>query len=574
LGTANFNTDTLEAGWSSNSGPMFTNPCGASVDSTTYLWIGPATTFPREIISPPFNIINSVTICFDMKYASQITGISPCEGPDEPTEGVHLQYSSTGITGPWIDINYWDPLGGNDPMLTVWNNYCQTLSTNGNTWFRWYQVNTSGDVWDHWGLDNIIVSSQVNPSPSDSIYWSNSNGIFYNGITPPLFIPDSSMWVTVTHYNGAIVSVDSIRINIFQNSYINFTGLTDTICNNNSPISLSGNPSGGYFIGLGINDTLFNPSLANIGWNNIQYNYGLTHSDTTFGIATVFNDDFSTDKGWAGYGSGGWERDTATVSTGCSGSQDPSLDHSPSNDNLIIGTYIGECYPAGMTQTYWLTSPLIDCSNYNSCKIDFYSFSGTESPSYDHMYIDASSDGGGTWTNIYYNTATLAESAWTIRTYPTPTANNSPDFKVRFGLGVTDGSIQYSGWNIDDFSVICNGLAITTDTLCISSHIDSVFVDNCTGIRENSNEQNYIKLIPNPATGGSVNAEWLTQNNDGNSKLEIYNYNGQKVYSTSVIDIKGNKEISLANFSNGIYEIRLINSNGTIARNKLVVNKN
>lgn len=572
LGAANFNTDTLDAGWSSNSGPMFTNPCGANVDGTTYLWIGPATSFPREIISPSFNIINSVTICFDMKYASQANS-TPCEGPDMNTEGVHFQYSNTGVSGPWTDIGYWDPLGGYDPILTVWNNYCQTLNTNGNTWFRWYQDVTSGNDFDHWGLDNIIISSQVNPSASDSIYWSNSNGIFHNGFTPPLFIPDSSMWVTVTHYNGTNISTDSIRINVFQNSSISFTGLTDTICNNNSTISLSGNPSGGYFTGTGISDTIFNPLLANIGWNNIQYNYALTHTDTTFGTATVFNDDFSTDKGWAGYGQGGWERDTATASTGCSGSQDPSLDHSPSNDNYIIGNYIGGCYPASMTQTYWLTSPLIDCSNYNSCRIEFYSFSGCESPSFDHMYIDASSDGGGTWTNVYYNTASVAESAWTIRTYATPTANNSSTFKIRIGMGVTDGSVQYSGWNIDDFSVICTGQSVTTDTLCISRYIDSVFVNNCTGIQNNSSEQNHINLIPNPATGGTVNAEWLFQKEDTYSTLEIYNNNGQIVYKTSIAEIKGNKEISLDNLSNGVYEVRLLNSKGTIVRSKLIINK-
>ena len=34
---------------------------------------------------------------------------------------------------------------------------------------------------------------------------------------------------------------------------------------------------------------------------------------------------------------------------------------------------------------------------------------------------------------------------------------NNPAFQVRFGLGTTDGSVTYTGWNVDDVSIIPAG---------------------------------------------------------------------------------------------------------------------
>lgn len=127
LAMNDFNDGTIGTGWSSGSNPMFNNPCGTGPDST-YLWIGPASNFPRELISGAYLVINQCQVCFDMKYSVQAGG-SPCEGPDLQTEGVHLQYSDS-INGTWTDISYWDPLGGYDPYLTTWHQYCENFPLN------------------------------------------------------------------------------------------------------------------------------------------------------------------------------------------------------------------------------------------------------------------------------------------------------------------------------------------------------------------------------------------------------------------------------------------------------------
>jgi len=81
--------------------------------------------------------------------------------------------------------------------------------------------------------------------------------------------------------------------------------------------------------------------------------------------------------------------------------------------------------------------------------LTFYRWLGVEQPTYDHAYFQVYN--GSTWTTLYTNSATVDESAWSEQTYNVSAyANNNANFKIRFGLGPTDGAWEYCGWNIDD----------------------------------------------------------------------------------------------------------------------------
>ncbi len=171
-----FNNGTIGTGWSANCSPMFTNPCnavGGTADGSIYCWIGPASNFPRELATMGYNLNcpgSNVNIQFDMKYASQANS-SPCEGPDLTTEGVHLQYWSYGASS-WTEIQYWDPLGGYNATLTSWQHYNVSVPAAANsilTSFRWYQTNTSGNDYDHWGIDNVSITFA--PPPVTTFSW-------------------------------------------------------------------------------------------------------------------------------------------------------------------------------------------------------------------------------------------------------------------------------------------------------------------------------------------------------------------------------------------------------------------
>lgn len=157
-----FNSQTLGAGWQSTSHANFSNPCPPSADGSTYLWMGNILPHPRSVTTQSFDLTGGTNeLHFDMKWSTQ--GMqSPCEGPDLPDEGVHLQYSTNGLNGPWKEIIYWDPSnpppGGFNPMLTVWNHYSIPIpqaAITTNTRFRFLQTASSGAHYDHWGIDNF-----------------------------------------------------------------------------------------------------------------------------------------------------------------------------------------------------------------------------------------------------------------------------------------------------------------------------------------------------------------------------------------------------------------------------------
>ncbi|MFH1320783.1 MAG: PKD domain-containing protein [Bacteroidota bacterium] len=160
--TNDFNDGTAGTGWQTTPAATFTNPCGPGVDGTIYMWMGDATPDPRTMTSQAFDLSLGGSVCFDLMFATQ-TGDdadAPCEGPDLPDEGVHLQYSTDG-GATWIDIYYFDPNGGYDAYLTTWNNYCFPLPPGAmtpNTMIQWWQNSSSGYGFDHWGIDNVTIA--------------------------------------------------------------------------------------------------------------------------------------------------------------------------------------------------------------------------------------------------------------------------------------------------------------------------------------------------------------------------------------------------------------------------------
>lgn len=156
-----FNSGT-PVGWAFTQQATFTNPCSPQgVDGTTHIWFGNSSGVPRTLRTVNYNFSGATagaTVCFDMLFARQ-GNAAPCEGPDEPDEGVYLQYSiDNGAT--WVTINYFDPNGGNDPQLVNWNNWCFQLpqaALTSATSIRWFQDNDSGADYDHWGIDNVII---------------------------------------------------------------------------------------------------------------------------------------------------------------------------------------------------------------------------------------------------------------------------------------------------------------------------------------------------------------------------------------------------------------------------------
>jgi gliding motility-associated-like protein len=196
-------------GWEFTQQATFTNPCSPNgTDGTPHIWMGDNSSVPRVLVTVPLDFGPAVapaggTICFDLLFAEQ-GGASPCEGPDEPDEGVYLQYSVNG-GGTWTTIHFFNPNGGYDNQLTNWNNWCFTMPpgalVNG-VQFRWFQDADSGSQYDHWGIDNVQI---IVNDPDVVFTWQHDNyTVQLPGANPDPVCPvgNASYTVTMTTPNG------------------------------------------------------------------------------------------------------------------------------------------------------------------------------------------------------------------------------------------------------------------------------------------------------------------------------------------------------------------------------------
>ncbi|OWY25597.1 hypothetical protein BVG80_02140, partial [Sphingobacteriales bacterium TSM_CSM] len=216
----NFNSGQ-PTGWAFTNQAQFNNPCSpGGADGTAHLWMGNTSGVPRILRTVSYNFTTAtagVTICFDMLFAEQ-TGDpadAPCEGPDEPDEGVYLQYSTNNGT-TWNTINYFDPNGGGDPQLINWNNWCFELppaALTANCQIRWFQDNDSGQDYDHWGIDNVEIYFN---DPTFNITW-NHDGYSYGagnsgGMNPTPVCPQNTTTYTATMTNGTTTCTSSVTV--------------------------------------------------------------------------------------------------------------------------------------------------------------------------------------------------------------------------------------------------------------------------------------------------------------------------------------------------------------------------
>ncbi len=235
----NFNSGNFSSGWGSTVQAMFNNPCSPNgVDGTTHVWMGNSSPVPRFIRTQAYNLTPAtagVTICFDLLFAEQTgdAASAPCEGPDEPDEGVYLQYSTDG-GNTWNTIHYFDPNGGHDPDLINWNNWCFQLPPGAittQTQIRFFQDFDSGADYDHWGIDNFVIYYN---DPTYNITWLHDNYSYgvgnSGGQNPNPVCPQSVTDYFVVMTNGINTCRDTVRVTVSLPTIEVNAGNDTTIC--------------------------------------------------------------------------------------------------------------------------------------------------------------------------------------------------------------------------------------------------------------------------------------------------------------------------------------------------------
>lgn len=213
---ADFNLNSLGAGWTSTQSVMYNNPCGPSLDGTSSAWMGSSATQPRELNTVGFDLSCGAQVCFDFDMADDDPcGCNDCEDPDQANEGVYFRYSiDNGAT--WVDIFYFQPNSTGSGPYYSWANYCFNLPAaawSANTMFQWRQDAGSSANYDHWGIDNV----EIQPINCSGAYYYEWNGVQASQDTT--VFPTVTQDYTVLYTNGtddSCTAVIPVTVNQFN----------------------------------------------------------------------------------------------------------------------------------------------------------------------------------------------------------------------------------------------------------------------------------------------------------------------------------------------------------------------
>ncbi len=154
------------------------------------------------------------------------------------------------------------------------------------------------------------------------------------------------------------------------------------------------------------------------------------------------------DPGWTTEGQWAFGQPTGQGS----GNGDPTAGHTGTN---VYGYNLAGDYPGGMAATEYLTTTAIDCTRLAGTRVRFRRWLGIESSTFDHANLDVSADGVN-WTAVWNHatTSTVSESTWSLSSHNiSAVADGVGTVFLRWGMGPTDASVNYPGWNIDDIEI-------------------------------------------------------------------------------------------------------------------------
>lgn len=167
--------------------------------------------------------------------------------------------------------------------------------------------------------------------------------------------------------------------------------------------------------------------------------------------AVLYSANMDTDPGWTPDGSE-WQWGQPTGGGGSPFSYpDPVSGFTGQN---VIGYNLSGNYANKMDSTEWVTTPAIDCSDTDIVKLVFYRWLNVDNANNDQAPVEISNDGSN-WSQLWINSSAVTDSSWQRQEFDISAyAANQPTVYVRWGMGPTNTNKSFSGWNVDDVSVI------------------------------------------------------------------------------------------------------------------------
>ncbi|MFZ9056769.1 MAG: hypothetical protein ACO2ZG_02945, partial [Flavobacteriaceae bacterium] len=479
----NFDNGSLPAGWTSSPydvGTPCSAPRGDSPTGTSYYW---ATTTQnggifdgtRFVQTAPVNVSNGGSIEGVIRYGADDP--SPgCEDPDAANEEVYLMYSIDGGLNYYQIYGGWNTTSGYAFDWYDWDEFDISIpeaAQSSSTIFLFYQPTNSGDEWDNWGLDDIIVNA-IPPDPSAydfeylgieaTSYTTSSTNISEFILIPPSYSQTSvTITVSVTLQDGSIFPYSQV---------VSIIASDDTPPNIDAPVDLNldtdpGRCYAGSVI-LGNPITSDNCSIHSYS-NNAPDRFLPGITEVTWTVSDSVGN-ISTDKQFI------------TVSDNESPTINAPADINSSNCSVILGLPVTDdnCaihsfsndapdeFPTGVTTVTWTVS---DTSGNYATDIQLVTVNDDVEPSIiAPVDINIDTDPGRCYAGSVLLGVPVTSDNCSVHSY----SNNAPD---RFLTGVTTVT-----WTVSDTSGNVSTafqLVTVTDNELPSANISNTLSSEC-----------------------------------------------------------------------------------------------
>ncbi len=161
----------------------------------------------------------------------------------------------------------------------------------------------------------------------------------------------------------------------------------------------------------------------------------------------VYSFPMNTDPGWSAEPD--WEFGQPLGGGGEHGYRDPVSGFTGAN---VYGYNLAGDYENDLPERHLVTGAM-DCSQLEGVILKFKRWLNVEEAAYDHAELAASND-GVTFSTIWKNVFEITDTAWIPVEYDiSAVADGQSRVYLRWTMGSTDGSYQFSGWNIDDVEI-------------------------------------------------------------------------------------------------------------------------
>ncbi len=152
----------------------------------------------------------------------------------------------------------------------------------------------------------------------------------------------------------------------------------------------------------------------------------------------------NTNPGWTTQGQWAFGHPTG----GGSHNRDPNNGYTGTN---VYGYNLSGDYTNNMSVEQYLTTTAIDCAAASHVELRFWRRLGVEATDRARIYV---SNNGTNWTQVWQNPATISDASWMFNVLDiSAVADHQATVYVRWGMGPTDQSVSYPGWNIDDVAI-------------------------------------------------------------------------------------------------------------------------